>query len=132
MLAANVKPGSKIKYNFNSHLCAEALCIGKIDLNSIYILLGWQSNPPTFAWNKYGSFPEADPFLEKHGCIAGYYILHDDEVEVLEELRPMKASASCGIACCLCHNYNNWAEPNRPNGKFICWSCRQGWIPSGY
>jgi len=37
-----------------------------------------------------------------------------------------------GIACKLCGDYCPHASPNRPDGKtFICYSCKQGWVPKG-
>ena len=38
-----------------------------------------------------------------------------------------KASASVGGMTCsgACHEFNEYAEPNRPDGTYVCYSCRR-------
>ena|SRR5271166_1556217 len=36
---------------------------------------------------------------------------------------------SAGEYCAVCRQFFSYAVPNRPSGKLVCYSCRQGWIP---
>lgn len=138
MLAKDVVPGSIIEWDGYT-----AICVGKVGTNHPgCVLLGYTHllrNYPN-AWHistkVHGTTLPADVIdaLNKHKCEYGYWILNTSLI-ILKAVTNMKVAAavmSAGISCRLCKDYAPHAAPNRPDGKsFICFSCRQGWIPLG-
>lgn len=61
------------------------------------------------------------------GWASNFDLIASDNSEAL----PNKASIAVGCYCELCKDFASHASSNRPNGTFICYSCRSGWIPKG-
>lgn len=57
--------------------------------------------------------PQCDPL---------YFIQNKEET-------PVQKTKTDGQFCKLCRNFAGMAEPNQPDGSFLCWSCRDsnGW-----
>jgi len=47
-------------------------------------------------------------------------------VQTLPATKMSDSSHPAGMTCCdpHCREYNNWAEPNQPDGTYKCYSCR--------
>jgi hypothetical protein len=127
-----VIPGSKIDWQGNP-----AWCLGKCPTYlQEEILIGWKPEDNTRnGWLKSDlSDPgemEAYHILDKAGCVRGYWLSYGTEVTLIVAAR--LPSKSPGMSCRLCRDFSPFAEANRPDGtSFICFPCRQGWIPSGY
>jgi hypothetical protein len=94
--------------------------------------MGWvkydRNNPP-----KPGTLIRSalEPEKEFH-CVEGSYIALGTsafgmwEVWVEDEALPItfRSPQPAGCSCVKCQDFNNYAEPNQPDGKFICWRCR--------
>lgn len=106
----NLKVGSRIRGTFLDHCGKEGKVIlhlppdpPKTGQASIYI--HWDSgevddiNSPV-AWGNYSSFE----VLVGGGTTAPTY--------------------TDGMSCAACKEHNQWAQPNTPDGKHICYSCR--------
>lgn len=92
------------------------------------VLMAWKEkdNAPVYAWlTKDLSGPD-----KKHVAtyVRAYYLLHYTIVfEVLNGQAVSPVRAKTGMRCSgrFCGIYNDYAEPNRPDGSFVCFSCRQ-------
>jgi len=132
MRAEDVTPGSQIRFRDKV-----VWCLGKVPgYLEDYVLLGLKPGErPNEGWHRDDlSSDEEKParkMLERGGYERGWWLSISSEVTVLVAARV--ASHSPGMSCRMCRDFATMAEPNRPDGKsFICWSCRQGWVPAGF
>ncbi len=89
-------------------------------------LVGWKAAEPRgqdLGWLSE-EVTRAHPHLVKAGLRYGWWLEKDERVTVLA------GRLTQGEVCELCHDFASFAVPNCVNGtKFVCFSCRQGWIP---
>ncbi len=59
------------------------------------------------------------------GCTRGCNVMMMHmEVIGFEKTAEPPLMKSAGMRCCGCSDFNPWAEPNTPDGKYRCYSCR--------
>lgn len=103
------------------------------------MLLVWErasSHIPGGAWDVHTTIPEYVKLMTP-GDAYGYWVSKDTPVKMVVSVTGTRRSAVMqvveipkGMHCCRsdCRSFNEYAEPNQPDGKFICYSCRQrGW-----
>lgn len=138
MRADTVTPGSIIQWNG-----VQALCLGKTPNHYLpdQVLVGWKPGQDagggSYGWHKEDlslddeNEEPARRMLEKASCDRGWWLDQETQVKVIKAA--IIASNSPGMSCRLCRDFAPMAEANRPDGiSFICFPCRQGWIPLGY
>lgn len=132
MRAEDAPIGSLITFNASVH---PAWIVGKYKDTMV---VGWKPNELTGSgW--YMSKTSTDPaeqyatkILTQFGCERGWWVDINDEVTIVIQAPKTSAKvSSVGLYCKLCQDYASHAEPNRPDGSFICYSCRSGWVPQG-
>jgi hypothetical protein len=101
-----------------------------------YILLGWKPGEDKhgLGWKKSNNGKEVELALQSAGCDYGWWVFRDKEVEIISTISSYirDPSQPDGMFCRLCGTFYHMAIPNRPDGKtLVCYSCRQGYIPSG-
>ncbi len=126
MRAKDVPVGSRVEYYSN-----KAWYLGKIGGRGA--LLGWKPGEITnegIGWKASNCGKDVEDILTKHGYDRGWRISEDTDLKVLGGPSTMASvSHSQGQHCKLCADFAAYAEPNRADGSFICYVCRQGWIP---
>jgi hypothetical protein len=93
-------------------------------------LIGWKpgEHHGGFGWNYNVYSPTVTTALNKLGLTFGWWLEEDEDVLLVAT--PRDTIMSVGESCELCHDFAPFATNNRCNGtKFVCFSCRQGWIP---
>ena len=89
------------------------------------ILLGWKS--PPLLGDYWGVQPYDHDILSlmKADYTYGWWFDKDDEVQLALTASQPVAKVWSGMACARCLAYNDYAQPNQPDGKtHICYSCR--------
>lgn len=124
MKIEDVTPGSQIIY-----CSVKCWYVGRVTDQDDYPLAGFKPGEANgIGWPKDQGSETAKSLLDRYGCDHGYWV--STEVELV--VGSIKSStAHVGLTCKICRDYAAHAEPNRPDGSFICYSCRSGWIPTG-
>ena len=138
MKAKDCPIGMLIKYKHTSFpQQVEALMVGPNIINTL-IAIGWLPHMicvPNMNWLTQHEHSVADWL----GCNRGRWLISSEEVEIIGPNpshsvavpRP-SVNGVDGEFCKLCRNFAPMATVNRPDGKsFICYNCRQNWIPMG-
>ncbi len=98
------------------------------------LLLGWRQGEKSSSVSGWavddagagGLLPPDRSILK--GYTHAYWAPKDTLVDrILQYQTP--GNACTGMFCRGCRNWSPYASPNRPSGNFVCWSCRQGFIP---
>ncbi len=92
-------------------------------------LLGWKIGDPrdiAIGWPAEDVI-QAEPALRKAGMRYGWWLEMEESIKLISVPAIVLPA---GESCELCHDFASFAVPNCVNGtKFVCFSCRQGWIP---
>jgi hypothetical protein len=145
--------GTKIAYYTDAdgdiiedHTAAPSLHFGVATIralaNPVYpngnsMLLAWSATDqvPNGAWDVHSTLPEYAKLMTRTDAY-GFWVLHETPVKHVISMSmatPVVArqvQRSQGMHCCRsdCKTFNDFAEPNQPDGTFMCYSCRQrGW-----
>ena len=96
------------------------------------ILLGWKpgEEKPTIGWSVAGASTLLPPDRSiVNGYTRGYWAASNT---LVERILTGSATGATGMFCRGCKDWNPYAVPNRPSNNFVCWSCRQGFVPKDW
>lgn len=99
------------------------------------VLIGWKPGEKRgiSAWT-----PTDNPSLLPsdrslvNGYERAYWAPGDTLVESVLTGSSASVAASQGMFCRGCKDWNPYAVPNRPSNNFVCWSCKQGFVPADW
>lgn len=96
-------------------------------LHSGYSLIGWKDHTPTTIG--YWLAKDNHYLKEMAGYDYGYWLSLNERVGVISIIGATASSIapiSLGMNCAIreCNTYYQYAQPNTPTGKFVCYSCR--------
>lgn len=93
------------------------------------VLLAWKVGEQAFHRAlMWGERPDG----KVPGFVRGYWVVGYTECELVGQPVSIGAAATPPVCCRKCGTFSPYSQPNRPNGTFICYSCRQGWLPAGW
>ena len=130
MILADCEVGSEVTFRYGSYLIRGIVC----NQNSYYTssqtrtLIGYKTIPNHSQYWEDNSNSLDATCLSNYGCVAGWLFLEDTKVDscVNGTMRNVKKPIPTGMRCSgPCKDFNQWAEPNMPDGTYKCYGCRK-------
>lgn len=127
MLFKDIASGTEISLNLYNEIIN--VIVTRLSSYKSYVLLASKIKYKTF-WDRSGNGIDIIDALDEYDCNYGYLVYEDENMDMMilssdSEIQ-IKSRVSTGLGCKRCHDFNSFAEPNQPDGSYVCFSCRQG------